>query len=277
MPVTNALFAAILCGWFLPIIGRNLILQRNILLGLTVPQIAIAGIALVFFGEANQWPFFSALKSDFQKAITGSLMTTLPVFLLRGRLLQSLGSKSNTSIALAYLAAASVANLLLSHNAVAETFVTDLFHGRLILLSTESLVVLGVTLLGIGMLDFIFRQRILLLQTDPLFAKASQVPVVFWNPLIEIVNTLGIGVSVATAGPLFTLGCSILPVASASMLASSLQSVGNIAKWIGLGTALFGYGLSYRLDLPVGDTITALGACLTVGLWVVRQIRFRLA
>ena len=53
-------------GVLLPIVGRHLVLGRMVLLGLAIPQLAMAGMALVFLGAARHWGWAAALMERCQ-------------------------------------------------------------------------------------------------------------------------------------------------------------------------------------------------------------------
>ena len=117
--VTKAFWAALLMGCCCPIIGRNLVLGRSILLGLALPQVSLAGVAFVFFGSAYGWAWCAALSDDSMRAFLGAAIFTLPVLLaLAGR-----GRLAEATLAFVFLAAVSTANLLLSSNAVGEIYI----------------------------------------------------------------------------------------------------------------------------------------------------------
>jgi ABC-type Mn2+/Zn2+ transport system permease subunit len=79
------------------------------------------------------------------------------------------------------------------------------------------------------------------------------------------------------AGPLLVFGFMVLPPLVARALARGMSSFFMLSSALGLATALCGFYLSVRLDLPLGPTDVALGCVMiffTYAIqWLVRKIR----
>lgn len=261
--ITKSFWAALMMGCCCPIIGRNLVLGRSILLGLALPQVSLAGVAFVFLGSAYGWTWCAAFTNDSTKALVGAALFTLPVLLLlagRRRLAEA-------TLAFVFLAAVSSANLLLSSNAVGEIYIQDLFHGRLLLISDGSLVALAVSLGSCAMGSLACRRRIVLILSDIDFARAAGVQPGAWNLLIAVLNGTAISVAVATVGPLVTFGFLILPVLCAAVFAQSLHTHLTVAILFGAVMAILGSTVSYHYDLPLGDSVVAGGCVALILSW----------
>jgi ABC-type Mn2+/Zn2+ transport system permease subunit len=258
----KALAAAVLLGLFLPITGRHLMLGRSILLGLAVPQISMAGIALLFLGSALGWSWCSGFTDDATKAAVGALLLSVPTLLVLAAVQRAGRHLSEAWLAVAYLASVAAANLMLSSDAVAETYLSDLFHGRLILISDSALRLLAMTLLIVGTLAGALRRRFLLVLTDPDFAAVARLRVTAWVMLLALLNGCVIGASVASVGPVVTFGFLILPALTASAFARSLRTHLVISIVAGVITAICGYHLAYRYDMPLGDCTVAFAVGL---------------
>lgn len=258
------LFAAVLLGLFLPITGRYLMLGRSILLGLAVPQMSMAGIALLFLGSALGWSWCSAFEDEGTRAAVGALMLSVPTLLLLAVVQRKGRHLSEAWLAVAYLASVAAANLMLSSNAVGETYLSDLFHGRLILISDSALKLLVGTLVVTGAIVVALRRRFLLVLTAPDFAAVAGVRVMGWILLLAVLNGCVIGASVAAVGPLVTFGFLILPALSAVVFTRSLRAHLVVSMVAGVLTAVAGYKVAYRYDFPLGDCTVAFAAGLLV-------------
>ena len=270
----KALAAAVLLGLFLPITGRHLILGRSILLGLAVPQISMAGIAFLFLGSALGWNWTAHFTDDSSRAAAGALLFALPTLALLASIQRAGRHLSEAWLAVAYLASFAASNLMLSNDAVGETYLSDLFHGRLILISDDALRLLAITLTATSAAALAFRRRLLLVLTDPDFASVARVRVGGWTMLLALLNGCVIGVAVAAVGPLVTFGFLILPALTASAFTRSLRSHLIVSIIAGVITAICGYQLAYHYDLPLGDCMVAFAAAL---LLVARIFRFAFA
>ena len=260
----KSLFAAVLLGLFLPITGRYLMLGRSILLGLAVPQMSMAGIALLFLGSALGWSWCAAFEDEGTRAAAGALMLSVPTLLLLAAVQRRGRHLSEAWLAVAYLASVAAANLMLSSNAVGETYLSDLFHGRLILISDSALKLLAGTLLLVDAVVVALRSRFLLVLTDPDFAAVAGLRVTGWIMLLALLNGCVIGASVAAVGPLVTFGFLILPALCASTFTRSLRTHLIASIVAGVLTAIIGYKIAYRYDFPLGDCTVASAAALLV-------------
>lgn len=259
---TKALWAAALIGVLLPIVGRHLILGRSVLLGLAIPQMAMAGIAFVFMGASLHWPWAEALHEESSKALVGSLLFGLPGLLLIATPWKRGSSVSEAWLAVAYLVSVSATNLMLATDAVGETYLGDLFHGRLLFIGDAELKMLGIALVGGFAFLFAFRRRFLLVLTDPDYASVAGLAVGGWAVAATVVNGAVIGITVATAGPLVAFGFLVLPPLTAAAFAKSLRANLWLSMFAGLAVSLAGFWVSYRYDFPLGDSVVATGCSL---------------
>ncbi len=271
--ISKALIAALLLGLFLPITGRHLILGRSILLGLAVPQISMAGIAFLFLGSALGWSWTAPFADDSTRAAAGALLFAVPTLLILAGIQRAGRHLSEAWLAVAYLAAFAASNLMLSSDAVGETYLSDLFHGRLILINDGALRLLAIAFFTASTIALACRRRLLLILTDPDFAAVANVRVSGWVMLLALLNGCVIGVSVSAVGPLVTFGFLILPALTASAFARSLRThlVWSIAA--GVLAAYTGYRLAYRWDLPLGDCTVAVSTVLLIFCRVVARLR----
>lgn len=259
----GAFWAAVLLGLLGPIIGRNLILARSVMLGLAVPQVALTGVAFVMLGTGLGWSWCVALSNDSLRAAIGALLFTIPALVLPVVMERRNEHSPEATLAVLYLAAIALANLMLSSNAFGEIYIEDLLHGRMLLINNVMLTLLGATLVTAAVVALVTRRRLLLVLTDPDFARACCMRVNTWRIGIAVLNGFVIGVGVAAVGPTVTFGFLILPVLMAATWSRSLGGhlVGSMLS--GLVLAVAGFHLSCRYDLPMGDTIIGIG-CATL-------------
>ncbi len=258
----KALCAAVMIGVLLPIVGRHLVLGRAVLLGLAIPQIAMAGIAFVFLGASLHWPWAESIHEESGKALVGSLLFGLPGLLLIATPWKRSSRISEAWLAVVYLASVSATNLMLATDAVGETYLSDLFHGRLLFIGDTELKLLGITLAAGFVFLFAFRRRLLLTLTDPDYASVAGLAVGGWTVAATVVNGTVIGITVATAGPLVAFGFLVLPVLTAATFAKSLRGNLWLSMLAGLIISLAGFWLSYHCDFPLGDSVVATGCVI---------------
>lgn len=268
----KALAAAVMIGVLLPIVGRHLILGRAVLLGLALPQIAMAGIAFVFLGASRHWPWAESLTEESAKALVGSLLFGLPGLLLIATPWKRGAHISEAWLAVVYLTSVSATHLMLATDAVGETYLGDLFHGRLLFIGDSELKLLGITLCAGFLFLLGFRRRLLLTLTDPDFASVAGLAVGAWTLAAMVVNGTVIGITVATAGPLVAFGFLVLPVLTAATFARSLRANLWLAMAAGGIIALAGFWFSYHYDFPLGDSVVATGCAVLLLARVLRPV-----
>lgn len=263
--VPKALLASIVLGLLLPITGRHLLLARSVLLGLAAPQVSMAGIALVLIGTTLGWSWCAGFEGESTRTVVGALILSIPTVLLLA-FVQRMGRQlSEAWLGTVYVASIAATNLMLSSDAVAETYLSDLFHGRLILISDQALIALAVTMVVTSFMAVALRSRFLLVLIDPDFADVAGVRATGWLMLLALLNGVVIGVCVSAVGPLVTFSLLLLPTVTASAFSKSLRIHLVASMLTGVMVAIGGYRLAYRYDLPLGDCIVALAATILVG------------
>jgi len=255
----KAFLAAVALGLFAPVIGRNLILGRSVMLGLAVPQVALAGVAFVMLGTGLGWRWCVAMPNDAVRAAVGALLFALPALGLPLAFARRNEESWEPALGVLYLAAIASANLMLTSHAFGEMYVEDLFHGRMLLINEVTLFLLVGTLVSAATAALFVRRRLLLVLTDPDFAASCGVPVRAWRVGITLVNGCVIGIAVGAVGPNVTFGFLLLPVLTAAVWTRSLRAHLAWSMLCGLGLAIAGFQISYHSDLPLGDTIIAIG------------------
>lgn len=269
---TKALWASAAIGVLLPIFGRHLILGRGVLLGLAIPQIAMAGIAFVFLAASLHWPWAESISTESGKALVGALLFGIPGLLIIATPWKRGTRISEAWLAVAYLASVSATNLMLATDAVGETYLGDLFHGRLLFIGESEMRLLCVTLFIGFLFMFCFRRRLLLALTDPDYAAVAGLTVGGWTVAATMLSGTVIGITVATAGPLVAFGFLVLPVLTAGAFAHSLRGNLWLSMLAGLLVSLLGFGLSYHYDYPLGDTVVATGCVVLLLARLIRLI-----
>ncbi|MDD2708396.1 MAG: metal ABC transporter permease [Verrucomicrobiae bacterium] len=269
----NALCASLLMGLCVPLIGRHLVFGRSILLGLALPQISLAGVAFVFWGAAMGWGWCHGLQTEFSRALAGSLLFALPTLAALALTILQRGELTESWLAMAFLAAMSFTQLLLSHNGVGETYIEDLFHGRLLLIDDAAFRVFAAILPSAALAALAFRKRFLLVLTGRDFAAVCGIHLPAWHLALALLNGLVIGLCVAIVGPLVTFGYLVLPVVGAARLATSVRTHAVWSSGFGVLMGLAGFLASYHWDLPLGAAVVAAG-CAGVG--IIQTVRYGL-
>jgi len=115
---------------------------------------------------------------------------------------------------------------------------------------------------------------------DEDFARASGVPVAFYNTLASVLAAVTVSVAMRTVGLLLVSALMIIPVATSQQFARSFRSTMLFAMGAGLLASLGGVVLSAFLNLPPGATIVLVSlagfvATAPVGMVLERHRRAR--
>jgi ABC-type Mn2+/Zn2+ transport system permease subunit len=266
-----ALLGTAILGLVCPLIGSYLILRRTVFLGLTLPQIAAAGVSFTFWlqqsgilpelGQAERWV-----------GMVGSLLFTFVGMGFLGYLEQRGKGVAEGRLAAAYALAGSLTILFIVFNPAGQIEVLNLLKGEVIALSKGELkllaVVFGLVLLGM----LIFRREFLLTSFDRDLAFLLKGRQIVWDVLLYLLAGMSIAFGVIMAGPLLLFGFLVLPALAARPLVNRMSSFLVLSSVLGLVMALVGFYSSVRLDLPLGPTDVALGCSLIFFAWALRRI-----
>jgi ABC-type Mn2+/Zn2+ transport system permease subunit len=96
--------------------------------------------------------------------------------------------------------------------------------------------------------------------------------VLFWDALLFTLIGLTVSMSVLSVGPLATFGFLLLPTLTAHLLARNMWQFVGLAAGLGVVSALGGFGVAYRWDLPVGPTDMALLGLVYGGTFLAKKV-----
>jgi ABC-type Mn2+/Zn2+ transport system permease subunit len=271
-----ALLGTAILGLVCPLIGSYLILRRTVFLGLTLPQIAAAGISFTFWlqqtGFLPQWQ-----QGERGIGMIGSLLFTFLGMGLLGYLEQRRKGMAEGRLAVAYALAGALTILFIVFNPAGQIEVLNLLKGEVIALSKGELRLLATVfgLVFVGML--LFRREFLLTSFDRDLAFLLKGRQIVWDVLLYLLAGASIAFGVIMAGPLLLFGFLVLPALAARPLVNNMSSFLWLSSVLGLAMAVFGFYSSVRLDLPLGPTDVALGCCLIFLAYALRRISPRRA
>jgi ABC-type Mn2+/Zn2+ transport system permease subunit len=266
-----ALLGTAILGLVCPLIGSYLILRRTVFLGLTLPQIAAAGVSFTFWleqtGVLPQWE-----QGERGIGMVGSILFTFLGMGLLGYLEQRGKGIAEGRLAAAYALAGALTILFIVFNPAGQIEVLNLLKGEVIALSKGELrlltAVFGLVFLGV----LLFRREFLLTSFDRDLAFLLKGRQIIWDVLLYLLAGVSIAFGVILAGPLLLFGFLVLPALAARPLVNSMNSFLWLSSALGLAMALCGFYSSVRLDLPLGPTDVALGCCLVFLAYGLRRI-----
>ncbi len=239
--IPNAAASALLAGALLPPLGAWVVFSRVVFLGITLAQVAAAGVALGLFLGGPALPL----------GLAGCALLLVP---LVRRLAQG-GSSGDSSLGAAFCAASALALLFISRSPADLDRVEHILHGNLIFATRAQVLTTGAVLLsGLALVALFFR-RILFCAFDPETAQALGLSPRGWLALLYGVLALALTVSMRTTGALLTFALLVLPPLAALGFGRGLRATLWLASAFGLLGAAAGLALAVVADLHVESSI----------------------
>ena len=256
-----ALVGTLIMGFVCPLIGSYLVLRRTIFLGLTLPEIAAAGVSFTFWlQQTGILPEFA--QGERSIGMIGSLLFTFLGMGLLGYLEQRGKGLAEGRLAAAYAFAGAVTILFMVFNPAGQIDVLNLLKGEVIALSRGELKLLAVVFGLVSIVMLIYRREFLLISFDRDLAFLLKGRHIIWDILLYLLAGIVIALGVIMAGPLLIFGFLVLPALAARPLVSRMSSFLLLSSILGLVMAFVGFYSSVKLDLPLGPTDVALGCGL---------------
>jgi zinc transport system permease protein len=228
-------------GLAAPAVGTYLVQRRLSLMGDGIGHVAVTGVALGLLTGSS--PTLTAVLV----AVVGAVV--LEVVREQGR--------TSGDVALALLFYGGIAGGVLVTGLAgqsAATLNTYLF-GSITTISYDDVVV-SLVLAGIVIVaSLALMPQLFAVSHDEDFARASGVPVWFYNTLVSVMAAVTVSVAMRTVGLLLVSALMIIPVATSQQFARSFRSTMVMAMVGGLVASLGGVVISAFLNLPPGATI----------------------
>jgi ABC-type Mn2+/Zn2+ transport system permease subunit len=267
----NALWGSIAVGLFCPLIGVYFMLRRMVLLGVALPQISAAGIALAFYlqGMGLTWSPHPGEANDKILALVGSVVLTLVAIAALAALERRREGTSESRIGATFAMAYAASILLVSANPFGKIELLQMLHGEIVVVTPRDLhILLGVFgVLGASLL--LFNRQFLLVSFDRDSAQVMGKNVLAWDALLFGMIGVALSISVLIVGPMLTFAYLIIPPLAARRFCSKIHTFFILSALLGGLSAVGGFYVSYRFDWPLGPTeimavsIVLLGAFLS--------------
>lgn len=255
----NSVYISLVFGLTCPLIGVYLVLRRLVFMGVALPQISSCGIAFAF--ALQGWgllPHAHETPGEHTLAFLGSTVFTLSAILVLSLLSRRGRGSVEARLGTAYVLAGAWSILLLVKNPIGEHGLLDLLKGEIIAVSNFELMATAAAFALVIAALFVFQKEFLLVSFDPEMAATLKKNVLAWDAFLFLLIGLTISMSVLSVGPLVTFGFLLLPPLTAHLFARNMRQFALLASGLGGATALTGFCLAYRWDLPVGATDVAL-------------------
>lgn len=253
----NALIAGVLAALLCSFLGVYVVLTRIVFVGITLAQLASAGVALALL--LHLYPLYMAL------------VLTLAGVVFFAWLLPQRRVPMEAVIGTSYIFAAALGILLTAFNPTGEARSLNVLFGNILSVQSGELVALAAACAVIAAIHFVFYKEFLFVAFDFETAQAMGLRARFWNLLFYLTLGVAIGFAIRSMGVLLVFAFLVVPAVTARLLAQSMRAMFVLAALFGSLSVPAGLYAAYRIDLPTG---TAVAATAVVFLLVVLAGRY---
>jgi ABC-type Mn2+/Zn2+ transport system permease subunit len=240
--IPEATVAALLAGALLPVLGMWVVLQRVVFLGITLSQVAAAGVALGLLLGLPPLPLGFVL--------CGGL-----VLLFTRRFRGGVGAGGDSSLGAAFCAASALALLFISRSPADLDQVEHVLHGNLIYAARSDVLFMAAALVGGVAVLALFKKQLLFCAFDGETAMALGLHTRGWTVLLFGVLAVVLSLCMRTTGSLLTFALLILPPLAALQFRRGLTATIGLAALLGVIGTIGGLLLSVTGDLHLESSI----------------------
>ena len=266
-----------LAGWavaaLLSLVGVWVVARDQIFLGAAVSQASTLGTAFAIWLQGVA--VLHALQNHavtFLFAVTASLLTAL----VSTRAPRPGAESAEAVTGWVFLVGGTLPVLMLAHRPHGLEEVHRLLFSSILGASRADVwlfgTLLAASLLGVARL----RDRIVLYAMDPEMAAAVGMRLLLWRIGTAAWLGVSVGLSIHSAGMIYTFGCLVLPAMAARKLCREVRPMFAVAPVIGLGTAVAAFVVANSADLPPAQLTVAL-QCVVLGVAWLWRARPRIA
>ncbi len=260
-----------LAGWavacLLSVVGVQVVARDQIFLGAAVSQASTLGTAVaIWLQGVTVIHAFQADAVTFLFAVTASLLTALA----SAREAKPGGESAEAVTGWIFLVGSSVPVLLLAHSPHGLEEVHRILFSSILGASRTDVWLFG-GLLGASLVAvWQLRDRIVLYAMDPEMAAAVGMRPALWRVGLAAWLGLAVGLSIHSAGMIYSFGCLVLPAMAARKLCREVRPMFVVAPVLGLATAIIAFVVANTVDLPPAQLTVALqcGVLAVAWLWV---------
>ena len=269
----HALYASLTIGLVCPLVGVYLVLRRLVFLGIAIPQISAAGIAFAYLLHTLGVHFYPHEAEEQLMALTGSILFSVGAILA----LASLDNKGREwmegRIGATYAGAAAASILFVAANPYGESTLLSLLRGDVLGISAAQFWATIAVYAGIAVSTLLFQKDFTFVSFDREMALSLGKNVAAWDLCLYLMIGLAIAFGVMTVGPLLIFGFLIIPPMAARRITKGMWPFLLVSSAIGGITALVGFYLSLRWDVPLGPTDVAVACVILAVISVVKAVR----
>ncbi len=255
----NAIIAILLMGIISGIIGSLLVSNKIVFVGGGVAHCAYGGIGVaIFFGL----PIL--LCTTFS-----GIIVALCLAIAKERLKEHI----DTFSAILWAFGMSIGVLLINLSSNANADIESYLFGSIISVDWELLEILFIFDIVIVVFSIVYYRYIVNISYDNEFCALRGIRVNVLNILIFLFIAVGIILSMQISGLILVLTILSIPAYMSSMIVKTLKSQMILSMIFSICFMLIGLYVSYRYNISPGASITLIGVCCIVVLYVLLGIK----
>jgi ABC-type Mn2+/Zn2+ transport system permease subunit len=257
-----------LAGWavavLLSLVGVWVVARDQIFLGAAVSQASTLGTALAIWLQGVT--VIHAFETDavtFLFAVAASFLTAL----VSTRPSRPGKESAEAITGWIFLAGSTIPVLLLVHDPHGLEEVHRILFSSILGASREDVWLFGILLLTSVIVVARLRDSIVLYAMDPEMAGAVGLRLPLWRLGMAAWLGVAVGLSIHSAGMIYTFGCLVLPAMAARQLCREVRPMFFVAPALGLTTAIVAFFAAHVVDLPPAQLTVALQCAVLSIAW----------
>ncbi|OVE86192.1 metal ABC transporter permease [Natronolimnobius baerhuensis] len=254
----NTITVGVFIGIVGPVIGTFLVHREMALIGETLAHTAFAGVAFgTLLFAASGWDARLLLV-----ALAAAIVGALGVQLLATRT----GAYGDVPIAIMLTGSFALGTLFIDvGGGFAFVDINSYLFGNISVTDEQSVALMALlSLVVVGVVALAYNQ-LLFITFDEQAARVARVPVSAYNGLLIVLTALVVVGSMQILGVILVAAMLVVPVAAASLLASSFRETLYTSIVIGELAVLTGLALSWQFSLRPGGTIVIVAIAVYLG------------
>jgi ABC-type Mn2+/Zn2+ transport system permease subunit len=269
----NTYLVGWLIGLLLALVGVLVVARDQIFIGAAVSQASTLGIALAL--GLGTWAATEALEWLHADAFLSAMAVVFSVLaaLLTARGGEGAKESHEAVTGWVFLLSASGSILIVSHSPHGLDEIHRLLSSSIIGATQRDVWTFGGLVILTALALAVSHRRVLLFALDPAMAAAVGMRLKPWALVTSAWLGLAVGLSIRSAGMLYTFGCLVLPPLVAKNLCREVRPMFLVAPLVALGTATIGFVLANHYDDPPAQMTVALLCLLLTIAWLIRRLR----
>jgi zinc transport system permease protein len=266
----QAYLVSLLCAALLGLVGVVAVARRQVFIAAAVSQASTLGyaVATIFIGAAAQ----SMMDGYMRDAVTviSAMAAAFITMIVGGAGQDGKRTDGDEMTAWVFIMSSACGVLLLTSSPNGLEMFRRVQVSTVIGSETSDVATFAVLLFGAVVLLAFYARELVLLLSDPVMAAAVGMRVTAWNIALALGLGLVVGLSVKSAGMLFTFGCMAFPAMIGKQWCGQIKSLFWVSPLVAVVTAFFGLWVAYNFKSPPGLVIVAMLGGLALVAYVMR-------